>query len=448
MITECTKDLYDSDPDFRTYIRAKDPGMEYILESGSKDRDRYPKPIHTRGFEPAQIPNQLVWGIWPEGTIEHAVHPNGYDLEGYALELIHRMGPIHFEDLYGELFSCVMGGTDDAAIPFLEYEDACQLCYRLVDEGKIISPDEDVILDVPSNTTELDIPPIKVVELFAGIGGFRKALTNLGIPHTSVVSEIDPWAWMSYNAIHGYTENLGDITKIEKLPECDVLTYGFPCQDISIAGKQRGFEEGSGTRSSLLWEVKRLLDAYNGHLPRILFMENVKNLVSKKNMPGFQKWLNHLESLGYRNTWHVINPPEVGIPQNRPRVFCISVLGDRSFEWPETPGIKCCLGDVRMNVSGDPSSNAEGIRRLTEIELFLLMGFTSRDAWRASRVCSDAQLQKQTGNSIVVQCVEHVFKGLLDQGFLDGSEPIDSDVVLSDNKHISKHAHGLITMEE
>lgn len=100
---------------------------------------------------------------------------------------------------------------------------------------------------------------LRVVELFAGIGAQRMALTLEGIPHTVVaISEIDRHALASYEAIYGDCPNLGDITKIEKLPPCDLVTYSFPCQDLSIAGKRQGM--GEGTRSGLVWEVMRLLE--------------------------------------------------------------------------------------------------------------------------------------------------------------------------------------------
>lgn len=101
---------------------------------------------------------------------------------------------------------------------------------------------------------------LRVIELFAGIGAQASALEKLGIEFTSTVAEIDDKAYLGYCAIHGDTPNLGDITKIEHLPECDLLTYSSPCQDISVAGEKRGMVEGSGTRSSLLWEVGRLLE--------------------------------------------------------------------------------------------------------------------------------------------------------------------------------------------
>lgn len=100
---------------------------------------------------------------------------------------------------------------------------------------------------------------LRVVELFAGIGAQAQALENLGLDFASTVCEIDRHAYASYCAIHGDTPNLGDITEVDHLSECDLLTYSFPCQDLSIAGSQRGMKQGSGTRSSLLWEVGRLL---------------------------------------------------------------------------------------------------------------------------------------------------------------------------------------------
>ncbi|MDO5853467.1 MAG: DNA cytosine methyltransferase [Thermoplasmata archaeon] len=100
---------------------------------------------------------------------------------------------------------------------------------------------------------------LRVIELFSGIGAPRKALTNLGIEHTSTCVEIDPYAHASYEAIHGPTVNLGDIRQVQSLDKADLWTYGFPCQDLSVAGHRKGMEEGSGTRSSLLWEVGRLL---------------------------------------------------------------------------------------------------------------------------------------------------------------------------------------------
>lgn len=189
---------------------------------------------------------------------------------------------------------------------------------------------------------------IKVNELFSGIGAFRKALENLEIPHEIVgISEIDKYAIKSYEAIYGETRNYGDISKIDKLDYADLWTYGFPCQDISLAGKQAGIVKGK-TRSGLLYEVERLLleSQKSDELPKYLIMENVKNLVSKKFIADFERWLEFLESLGYTNHWQVLNAKDYGIPQNRERVFCISILGDKEFVFPEKQPLKLRLKDL------------------------------------------------------------------------------------------------------
>lgn len=173
---------------------------------------------------------------------------------------------------------------------------------------------------------------LKVIELFAGIGAPRKALTNLGIEHEAVISEIDTHAYRSYCAIHGNTPNLGDITKIEALPYCDLLTYGFPCQDISLAGNCKGFEKGSGTRSGLLWEVERLLKV--GPIPKILLMENVMAIINKTNIRNFELWISTLSDLGYSSEYAILNTKDFGLPQNRRRCFMISRLDNIRTGFP------------------------------------------------------------------------------------------------------------------
>lgn len=171
---------------------------------------------------------------------------------------------------------------------------------------------------------------LTVNELFAGIGAFRKALIRLGIPHEIVgISEIDKHAIKSYNAIYGETRNYGDISKVERLDYADLWTYGFPCQDISLAGQLKGIVKGE-TRSGLLYEVQRLLAQAQSDdaLPKYLIMENVKNLVGKKFRPDFEGWLGWLDELGYNNYWKVLNAVDYGIPQNRERVFCVSIRKD------------------------------------------------------------------------------------------------------------------------
>ena len=191
---------------------------------------------------------------------------------------------------------------------------------------------------------------IRVFEAFSGIGTQRMALKKLGIEHEVVaISEIDKYAIKSYEAIHGKTNNLGDISKvkIEDIPDHDLLTYSFPCQDISIAGKTRGFSKGSGTRSSLLWETNRIIE---NKKPKYLLMENVKNLISKKFMNDYLSWLEHLESLGYTNYWKVLNAKDYYIPQNRERVFCVSILGEHEpYVFPEKRTLELRLKDILLD---------------------------------------------------------------------------------------------------
>lgn len=177
---------------------------------------------------------------------------------------------------------------------------------------------------------------LKVFEAFSGYGSQSIALRNIGIPYEVVaISEIDKYAIQAYEAIHGKVNNLGDISKIkvEDIPDHDLFTYSFPCQDISLAGKQASLKEGSGTRSSLLWECKKVIECKK---PKYLLMENVKNLVSKKHKPHFDKWLLYLESLGYTNYYEVLNAKDFGIPQNRERIFVVSILGEhKPYEFPK-----------------------------------------------------------------------------------------------------------------
>ena len=184
---------------------------------------------------------------------------------------------------------------------------------------------------------------MKVLSLFSGIGAFEKALDNLKIPYELVgYCEIDKHASKSYAAIHGVDEsmNLGDITKIDtsQLPkDIDLLTYGFPCQDISLCGKMRGLfnEDGTQTRSGLFFEALRLIEDTK---PRIAIAENVKNLIGKKFKEQFEIVLNSLEEAGYNNYWQVLNAKDYGIPQNRERVFIISIRKDIDtglFKFPQ-----------------------------------------------------------------------------------------------------------------
>ena len=153
-------------------------------------------------------------------------------------------------------------------------------------------------------------------------------------------SDIDKYACQMHNLVFPQFADcaLGDITKIDwhevksslEGREVDLFTYSSPCQDISQAGKQMGLQEGSDTRSALLW---RVADAVEVLRPKYLLQENVAALVSQKFMPDFQKWLDKLSSLGYVSRWARLNAKNYGVPQNRDRVFCISMREDVAFDY-------------------------------------------------------------------------------------------------------------------
>lgn len=188
---------------------------------------------------------------------------------------------------------------------------------------------------------------IKVITLFSGIGSQEMALRNLGLDYEVLgISEIDKFAVKSYEAIHGKVHNFGDISKIEELPYCDLLTYSFPCTDLSVAGEQKGISKD--TRSGLLFEVERLLlkAKENGMLPKYLLLENVKNLVGKKFIKDFERWLSFLNSLGYYSNWEVLNAKDYRIPQNRERVFVVSSLDNIHYVFPKKQELKIKMKDL------------------------------------------------------------------------------------------------------
>lgn len=191
--------------------------------------------------------------------------------------------------------------------------------------------------------------PIRVLEMFAGIGSQVTALKRAGVPLAETyIAEIDPKAIRMYEAMHGPVPNLGDVTKIEHLPDVDLVTWSFPCQDLSVTGRGAGMVEGSGTRSALGWEVIRLVkDAVaRGKAPRYLLMENVPAILFKKNMPEFTRMCKALEECGYRNDYAVLNALDYGVPQKRRRCFMVSEYRGEGFVFPEGKPFEGCLMDV------------------------------------------------------------------------------------------------------
>lgn len=185
--------------------------------------------------------------------------------------------------------------------------------------------------------------PIRLIELFAGVGSQAMALRDIGadFEHYRVV-EFDKYAVKSYNAIHGTNFTVTDIRDIhgadlgivDKDKYTYLMTYSFPCTDLSVAGKMQGMKEGTGTRSSLLWEVKRLL-AECEELPQLLLMENVPQVHGKKNIDEFKRWNEFLKTLGYTTVWKDMNAKDYGVAQSRNRCFALSMLGNYSYEFPE-----------------------------------------------------------------------------------------------------------------
>ena len=375
---------------------------------------------------------------------------------------------------------------------------------------------------------------IRLIELFAGIGAQAKALENLGADFEHwKVCEYDKYAVKSYNAIHGTSFKPSDIRNIHgkylEISDLEkyfyIMTYSFPCQDLSMAGKQTGMKKGEGTRSGLLWEVERILHELSrgGQLPQMLLMENVPAVHGKRNVDDFADWIRLLDDIGYQSYWKDLNATDFGIPQNRDRCFMVSVLGRYSFSFPEGFQLEKSLEDmleeevdekyflsedrvekmqrdpykanryIHENGSGNirtitahesrgtscvevcrtirteggglldkshmwdlasvcvkskigqikgsfesvgrvysasevcQTTNTCGVggsapmieyekrvRRLTERELFRLMGFSDDDFDKASKVNSSTQIKKQAGNSIVVPVLEAIFKQILE----------------------------------
>lgn len=183
---------------------------------------------------------------------------------------------------------------------------------------------------------------LKLLELFGGIGACSKALERLGIDFEIVdYVEIDKYAVKSFNAIHGTNFEPQDICNWDKEIEVDLIMHGSPCQDFSLAGKQAGGDKGSGTRSSLMYETLRIVNKLK---PKYVIWENVKNLISKKHIHNFNAYLDSMEKMGYRNYYKVLNAKDFGIPQNRERVFTVSILGKSNFNFPKG---KICINNIK-----------------------------------------------------------------------------------------------------
>ena len=295
------------------------------------------------------------------------------------------------------------------------------------------------------------------MELFGGIGACTKALKNIGM-NVNVVDyvEIDKYAVKSYNAMFNENFECQDITNWDKDIDIDFIMHGSPCQDFSVAGKGAGGDLGSGTRSSLMYETIRIVKKLR---PKYVMWENVKNLLSKKHKHNFDAYIETMNILGYNSYYQVLNAKDYGIPQNRERVFTISIRKDidTGFSFPKKQELKLRLRDLldekvdekyylnessvknlqrsfgskAKEVEPDGICNTlqaamgcgggnvpvinktnDRLRKLTPKECWRLMGFDDEDFEKAKKVNSNTQLYKQAGNSIVVKVLEKIFLNL------------------------------------
>lgn len=196
---------------------------------------------------------------------------------------------------------------------------------------------------------------VKLLSLFSGIGAFEKALQNLDIPFELVAyCEIDKYASKAYSVLHNVSEsmNLGDITKVDEttLPtDIDLITYGFPCQPFSTAGRQEGFNDSKG-RGNLFFDALRIIKHCK---PKIAIAENVKNLTSDKFKKEFNTVLNALDEVGYNSRWALLDGRDYSMPQHRERVLIVSIRKDIDngiFEFPAPVELTKCMNDYLEEV--------------------------------------------------------------------------------------------------
>lgn len=305
---------------------------------------------------------------------------------------------------------------------------------------------------------------IKILELFGGIGSPRCALRNIGIPVKAIdYVEIDEKAVRSYNAMFEAELEYKTQSVVGYNLKPDILIHGSPCQDFSIAGQQKGADEGSETRSSLMWETIHIIEQMGEWKPRYVIWENVKNVTSKHMKANFNRYLSEMERMGYTNNYEILDARQFGLPQARERVFTISVLNGDPFDFSDlikTPmrNIKDFLEDNDKvpdqylvtqpsvyNVIGHTGIKRATViqdyaytittrqdrtpaqvidlhngkyRYLTERECWRLQGYTDEDYEAAAAVQKRVgrykmALYKQAGNSIAVPIFESIFRKII-----------------------------------
>lgn len=308
---------------------------------------------------------------------------------------------------------------------------------------------------------------VQILELFGGVGAPRKALINLGIPVKAIdYVEIDEKAVRSYNAIFQKELEYKTQSVVGYNLKPDILIHGSPCQDFSIAGHQKGADEGSETRSSLMWETIHIIKQMGVWKPRVVIWENVKNVLSKHMRINFNRYLDEMQKLGYTSNFEVLNAMDFGLPQRRERVFTVSCLDGTFFnfqtlERKQMRNIKEFLENIqeekyivsqpsmiekinsndgsfggRVQVIKDycttittkqmrcPNSGVIDLgngkyRYLTERECWKLQGYSDEDFEAALKVHPGKEgklngaLYKQAGNSIPIPILESIFKQII-----------------------------------
>lgn len=316
---------------------------------------------------------------------------------------------------------------------------------------------------------------IQILELFGGIGAPRCALRNIGIPVKAIdYVEIDEKAVRSYNAMFAAELPYKTQTVVGYNLKPDILIHGSPCQDMSIAGHQgkataengrinrgRGAKEGSGTRSSLMWETVHIIEQMGEWRPRVVIWENVKNVTSKHMRANFNRYLEEMERLGYKSNYATLDARDFGLPQARERVFTVSILNGDAFDFSdlikrpmrkldnflldEVPDVYDVTQPSVLNAIGDTGIRRATVikeyaytittrqdrtpaqvidkgngkyRYLTERECWRLMGYTDADFDAAAAVQKrngryKMALYKQAGNSIPVPIFESLFAKII-----------------------------------
>jgi DNA (cytosine-5)-methyltransferase 1 len=311
---------------------------------------------------------------------------------------------------------------------------------------------------------------IKILELFGGIGAPRKALINLGVEHKAIdYVEIDEKAVKAYNALYDHRHKTQSVVGYDLKP--DILIHGSPCQSFSRAGIRLGGKDEDKTRSSLMWETIRIIENMGAWKPRVVIWENVKGVLDKDMICSFNKYLTTLQELGYTNSFEVLNAMDFGIPQKRERIFVVSCLDGRVFDFSKlekkptkhinqlleeivhekylikVPSMLNKIKEFNPNPTGaykrqldvidshcwtittrqDRCPNSGIIRLsdgqyryLTEKECWRLMGFNDDDfnavlkEYPGMKNKRNASIYKLAGNSIVVDVLEAIFKELLE----------------------------------